>query len=159
MKIKDCMKRNVSAVNAKTSIREAAKIIADKHIGSLPVIDGQGKLVGLLQLRDLLELVLPDFINLIDDFDFVDGGELWLNGALAASILANSDTVHVRWARPHLLPLPIPLLSLSPRQATGKVDRGHRLAHLLSGHGISCLQFAGPVLPFLPRPARSGGQA
>jgi CBS-domain-containing membrane protein len=71
MKIKDCMKRNVSAVSDKTTIREAEKIIADKHIGSLPVIDGQGKLVGLLQLRDLLELVLPDFINLIDDFDFV----------------------------------------------------------------------------------------
>ena len=71
MKIKDCMKRNVYAVDEHTSIREAAKLFVDKHIGSLPVIDGQGRLVGLLQLRDLLELVLPDFVNLIADFDFV----------------------------------------------------------------------------------------
>lgn len=71
MKIKDCMKQNVYSVREFTSIREAAKVLCDKHIGSLPVINEQGILVGCLQLRDLLELVLPDFINLLDDFDFV----------------------------------------------------------------------------------------
>ena len=35
------------------------------------MVDTQGKLVGLLQLRDLLELVLPDFLKLLDDLDFI----------------------------------------------------------------------------------------
>jgi CBS domain-containing protein len=64
------MKQNVYTVSHSTSIADAAKMFAGKHIGSLPVVDGQGRLVGLLQLRDLLELVLPDFLDLLDNFDF-----------------------------------------------------------------------------------------
>jgi CBS domain-containing protein len=71
MKMKECMKQTVFAVLDNTSIKDAAKIIVDNHIGSLPVIDHQQKLVGLLRLHDLLELVLPDFLDVIDDFDFV----------------------------------------------------------------------------------------
>jgi signal transduction histidine kinase len=39
-----------------------------------------------------------------------DGGEVWLNGALAAQIQQSSPAVHIRWARPHLVPLPSSLL-------------------------------------------------
>jgi len=65
------MKRNVYSISLTTTIAEAAGIFASKHIGSLPVVNLQGKLIGLLQLRDLLELVMPDFLKLLDDFDFV----------------------------------------------------------------------------------------
>jgi CBS-domain-containing membrane protein len=41
------------------------------HVGMLPVINAEGELVGVLQLRDLLTLILPDFTHLLDDFDFV----------------------------------------------------------------------------------------
>lgn len=71
MKMKDCMKRNVYSISNITSIRDAAKVFVEYHIGSLPVINEHRKLVGLVRLYDLLELVLPDFLNLIDDFDFV----------------------------------------------------------------------------------------
>jgi CBS domain-containing protein len=70
MQVKNCMKQNVFTITPATSIRDAASIIAQRHIGSLPVVDSQGKLVGLLQLSDLLEIVLPDFLKLLDDFDF-----------------------------------------------------------------------------------------
>ena len=71
MQVKDCMKLNVYAISPATTTAEAANIFTTRHIGSLPVVDPQGKLIGLLQLRDLLELVLPDFLKLLDDFDFV----------------------------------------------------------------------------------------
>ena len=71
MQVKDCMKHNVYSISPDTTIAEAAGIFASKHIGSLPVVDRQGKLIGLLQLRDLLELVMPDFLKLLEDFDFV----------------------------------------------------------------------------------------
>jgi CBS-domain-containing membrane protein len=71
MKVKDCMKRKVYTVSPGMTVGAAAQTFAEKHIGTLPVVDVQGKLVGLLQLRDLLELVLPDFLRLVDDLDFI----------------------------------------------------------------------------------------
>lgn len=71
MLVKDCMKSKVFFIREQTSIAEAAAIFSTHHIGSLPVVDAVGKLVGLLQLHELLGLVLPDFVNLIGDFDFV----------------------------------------------------------------------------------------
>jgi CBS domain-containing protein len=71
MEIRDCMKRNVVSIPATASIGQAAARLASRRIGMLPVVNAIGHLVGILQLRDLLELVMPDFLKLIDDFDFV----------------------------------------------------------------------------------------
>jgi CBS domain-containing protein len=71
MKISDCMKPNVVSITASASIGQAAALFAVRHIGTLPVIDGAGRLVGLLTLHDLLALVMPDFVRLMEDFDFV----------------------------------------------------------------------------------------
>jgi CBS domain-containing protein len=65
------MKRNVYFIQSTATIREAAAIVAEKHIGTLPVVDSQGKLIGVVGLRDLLSLEMPDFFNLVEDFDFV----------------------------------------------------------------------------------------
>jgi CBS domain-containing protein len=65
------MKRNVVSVHATETISEAAQIIVKKHIGLLPVVDDDKKPVGVIGLRDLLTLELPDFVNFIADVDFV----------------------------------------------------------------------------------------
>lgn len=41
---------------------------------------------------------------------FYNGGEIWLNGSLAGTIPVSTDSVQVRWARPHLVTLPLPAL-------------------------------------------------
>ncbi len=71
MQVKDCMKHNVYFITPETTIASAARTLAEKHIGSLPVVDASGKLVGLLPLRSLLMTVMPDFVHLVEDFDFV----------------------------------------------------------------------------------------
>lgn len=71
MMIKNCMKRNVISVTEQTTIRQAAALIVERHIGLLPVLDAQGKPVGAVRLSDLLALELPDFYNLLPDLDFV----------------------------------------------------------------------------------------
>jgi CBS-domain-containing membrane protein len=71
MKIADCMKRDVVSITASASIGQAAARFAARHIGMLPVVDASGHLAGVLQLRDLLALVMPDFVKLVEDFDFV----------------------------------------------------------------------------------------
>jgi CBS domain-containing protein len=58
-------------VSTHTTIGQAARTFIEKHIGMLPVVDDQGVLKGLLPLRSMLLLVMPDFVNLIEDFDFV----------------------------------------------------------------------------------------
>ncbi len=71
MVLKDCMKRDVVSIPPATSVREAARIVVERHIGLLPVIDEQGKLMGVVRLHDLLSLELPDFVNFISAVDFV----------------------------------------------------------------------------------------
>jgi CBS domain-containing protein len=71
MKISDCMKRNVVSIPATLTIAEAAGIFVNRKVGILPVIDEDSKPIGIVSLRDLLELELPDFVNFIADLDFV----------------------------------------------------------------------------------------
>lgn len=70
-KISDCMKQHVVSVPSTARIGEAVMLFTKHRIGTLPVVDDQARLVGCVQLRDVLELVLPDFIHLVEDFDFV----------------------------------------------------------------------------------------
>jgi MFS transporter, DHA2 family, multidrug resistance protein len=69
--IKDCMKRNVFSIPSTATIRQAAALIVERHIGLLPVVDEQAKPIGVIRLGDLLSLELPDFFKLLPDFDFV----------------------------------------------------------------------------------------
>lgn len=71
MKVNEFMKPNVISISVAATIAEAADLLAQHHIGTLPVVDGQNKLVGILHLSDLLELVMPVFVNLVQDFDFI----------------------------------------------------------------------------------------
>jgi CBS domain-containing protein len=66
-----CMKRHVVAVSPDTSAQEAARIIVTHHVGTLPVVDEQGGLVGMVRLIDLLQVFMPDFVALMEDIDFV----------------------------------------------------------------------------------------
>jgi len=65
------MKRDVVAVHASTSIREAAALLVDRKVGTLPVVDEVGILIGILSITDIVHIFLPDVISLIDDIDFV----------------------------------------------------------------------------------------
>jgi len=65
------MKRNVVSIHATASVREAAAIFVKKHIGLLPVVDDDDKPIGIVSLKDLLSLELPDFVSFIADVDFV----------------------------------------------------------------------------------------
>lgn len=71
MLIRDCMKQNVRSVPDTATIRQAAALFVKYHIGMLPVLSSAGGLVGVVGLRDLLTLELPDFFELLPELDFV----------------------------------------------------------------------------------------
>ncbi len=71
MNIEDYMKKQVFSISATATIADAAEIFEKKHVGTLPVVDTQGKPIGVVRLFNLIALELPDFFHLVDDFDFV----------------------------------------------------------------------------------------
>ncbi len=89
MKVKDYMKRKVISIGESATIGEAAALFVNHHIGTLPVVDPAGRLVGVLQMRDLLALVMPDFVRLIEDFDFVPDF-----GALESRLPSSTAVAH-----------------------------------------------------------------
>ena len=73
MIIEQYMKQNVISIPVSATIQDAADLYAHHRIGTLPVVDEQHKLVGILHMRDLLGLIMPAFVQLIGDFDYVRG--------------------------------------------------------------------------------------
>lgn len=70
-KIRDCMKRKVFSVHTDTSIGEAAGLVVRKRVGTLPVLNDEGNLVGVMTIRDIMHYFLPDFVSLLENIDFV----------------------------------------------------------------------------------------
>ena len=71
MEVNQCMKKVIITVPSNATVGDAANLFCNHHIGMLPVVDDGGQLVGILQLRDLLHLIMPAFVELIDDIDYV----------------------------------------------------------------------------------------
>jgi CBS-domain-containing membrane protein len=65
------MKRQVVSVSLETTAEEAARLVMSQHVGTLPVVDGRGRLVGVVRLQDLLDVFMPDFVTLLDNIDFI----------------------------------------------------------------------------------------
>ena len=67
----DCMKRRVVTVSPSTTVEAAARLVVEQHVGTLPVVDEKGLLLGVVRLNDLLGVFMPDFVTLLDNIDFV----------------------------------------------------------------------------------------
>ncbi len=53
MKVKDVMTREVQSCGADTNLAEAAKMMWDSDCGVLPVLDREGKVIGIITDRDI----------------------------------------------------------------------------------------------------------
>jgi CBS domain-containing protein len=71
MRIEDYMKSDVISIQPDRTVREAATLMVERHIGTLPVVDDQARLIGLLTIGDVLQLFMPDFVSLMAELDFV----------------------------------------------------------------------------------------
>ena len=70
MKVRDFMKQRVISIPLDATIGSAVQLFREHHIGTLPVIDDDKHLVGIVRLRSILALAMPDFINLVTHFEF-----------------------------------------------------------------------------------------
>jgi len=66
----DIMTREVFSVSPETDIEELARLFVEKKVGTLPVIDDQGRLCGIVSESDLVErdqpLHIPTVISIFD---------------------------------------------------------------------------------------------
>lgn len=54
MEVKDLMKTNVLTIQPDMTVTEAGKLMSEKRVGSLVVVNNKGKIVGILTERDIL---------------------------------------------------------------------------------------------------------
>lgn len=54
MRVKDCMSENVIWAMTNNTLYDVAKLMNENHIGSIPVCDGNQKLVGIITDRDII---------------------------------------------------------------------------------------------------------
>jgi CBS domain-containing protein len=69
LKAKDIMTKELITVSPETEIIQAARIMLEKHINGIPVVDKSGRLVGIVCQSDLItqqrEFPLPSVFNLL----------------------------------------------------------------------------------------------
>jgi CBS domain-containing protein len=70
-RINCCMKRKVIFGHPETTVREAAVLMAENSMETLPVVDGTLELVGVTTMRDVIQIFLPDFVSLLSNIGFV----------------------------------------------------------------------------------------
>lgn len=63
--IREVMRKDVVTVDEKTSVLEAAKLMGEKHLGSV-VVTKDGKPTGIFTERDFLSKVIPEGCELGD---------------------------------------------------------------------------------------------
>lgn len=72
IKAKDIMTRNVISVGPDTEIAQAARLLLEKRINGVPVINSAGKLVGILCQSDLIaqqkSIPIPSLFTLLDGY-------------------------------------------------------------------------------------------
>ncbi len=68
--VKEIMTKDIITVSPETEIVDAAKLLLEKRINGLPVVDGSGKLVGILCQSDLVaqqkKIPIPSLFTFLD---------------------------------------------------------------------------------------------
>jgi CBS domain-containing protein len=54
MRVEEIMTRNPACVRMDATVQEAARLMAERDVGFLPIVDGQGKAAGTVTDRDIV---------------------------------------------------------------------------------------------------------
>ncbi|MCM8763103.1 MAG: CBS domain-containing protein [Candidatus Omnitrophica bacterium] len=68
MKVKEIMIKEVISISPQTNAQEALDLLEKMQISGLPVIDKDGKLVGMFTEKDILRHILPGYVEKVGTF-------------------------------------------------------------------------------------------
>lgn len=107
MKIQDIMCSSVETISPKATTKEAARIMHDMHIGSLPVVNQNNELLGIITDRDICckvvatgrdagwtkvnEVMHMGVTTCFDDQDISDAAELMANKHIRRLAILSRD--------------------------------------------------------------------
>jgi CBS domain-containing protein len=75
-RVNDVMTTPAETTSRDTTAEEALSFMLERHIRHLPIVDGDGKLLGMLSIRNLLEHMVEDLqheIHSLDQYLLNDG--------------------------------------------------------------------------------------
>lgn len=72
MKVKDIMTKNPVKAGLSTGIKEIYNIFCKKNIGGVPIVDADNKLMGMVTKTEFLDVLIPDYFDMVTDFLFID---------------------------------------------------------------------------------------
>jgi len=67
MKLEEIMVRSVKTVHIDDNLKNVAVIICTNHVSGVPVVDDEGKVVGIISEKDVIKAMYPDYAELHDD--------------------------------------------------------------------------------------------
>ncbi len=85
--ISDCMRTQVYTVKTGATLVEAMRIMGSHMVGTVPIIDDERQVVGVLVMDDLLTQFMPKFVQVLRTTDFVHNYEMFETGPHAADLL------------------------------------------------------------------------
>jgi len=107
MQISEVMTQSVESTTPEESIQQAAARMRDLDVGSLPVVDKNGRLVGVITDRDIAirsvasganpatsvvrEAMTPDVVYCYEDQDVADAAELMKDRQIRRLIILDRD--------------------------------------------------------------------
>jgi len=102
MRVKDVMTSNVITVQPRTSLKEVANLLVDRRVSGLPVVDGDGTVVGVVSEGDILVKERdrhgpPSLLGHLLDWD---DGERARHDARDAADAMTAPAVTIRPTRP-----------------------------------------------------------
>jgi predicted transcriptional regulator len=68
MKVEDLLRRGVISISPDECVLEALAILMNRQISGLPVVDRQGKLLGMFTEKEVMTYILPSYIEKVGKF-------------------------------------------------------------------------------------------
>lgn len=68
--VKDIMHHNPAAVTVDDTLRDVANMMFRHRLSALAVVDQEGKLLGVIDDRDLIQAAMPDYKSLISNLNY-----------------------------------------------------------------------------------------
>ena len=98
MKVKELMTKNVLSVKKNISIRKLVKLLGEYSITGAPVVDVDGKLIGIVSSTDVIQAI-DHLIRVhisIDEQQENKGKYNWVDGIMTSKVITVSEEDDVR---------------------------------------------------------------
>jgi CBS domain-containing protein len=91
MKIGEIMTKDVFTLTPEKTALEGVRVLLERKISGLPVVDGPGKLVGMFTEKDVLKAVLPSYVCVVGRFIYENNPQTVKNKIAQLSRLKVGD--------------------------------------------------------------------